>query len=49
MIIMGGERIPGDLQALKAEDVEFIVAPYEADAQMAYLALNGMVHAVSFI
>ena len=36
-----------DLQALKAESVEFIVAPYEADAQMAYLALNGMVHAVS--
>ena len=27
--------------------MEFIVAPYEADAQMAYLALNGMVHAVS--
>jgi len=35
------------LQALKAESVEFIVAPYEADAQMAYLALNDMVHAVS--
>ena len=26
--------------------MEFIVAPYEADAQMAYLALNGRVHAV---
>lgn len=35
------------LQALKAASVDFIVAPYEADAQMAYLALNGMVHAVS--
>jgi exonuclease-1 len=35
------------VQALKAAAVEFIVAPYEADAQMAYLALNGMVHAVS--
>jgi hypothetical protein len=33
-------------QALKAAGVEFIVAPYEADAQMAYLALNGLVHAV---
>ena len=33
-------------QALKAAGVEFIVAPYEADAQMAYLALNGFVHAV---
>ena len=35
-----------NLQALKAANVEFIVAPYEADAQMAYLALNGLVHAV---
>ena len=35
------------MQALKVESVDFIVAPYEADAQMAYLALNGMVHAVS--
>lgn len=34
------------LQALKAAGVEFIVAPFEADAQMAYLAINGMVHAV---
>jgi hypothetical protein len=39
--------LPGALdQALKAEGVEFIVAPYEADAQMAYLALNNLVHAV---
>lgn len=34
------------LQALKGCGVEFIVAPYEADAQMAYLALNGLVAAV---
>ena len=34
------------MQALKAAKVEYIVAPYEADAQMAYLALTGMVHAV---
>ncbi len=34
------------LQALKRCGVEFIVAPYEADAQMAYLALNGLVAAV---
>ena len=34
------------MQALKAAGVEFIVAPFEADAQMAYLAINGMVHAV---
>lgn len=33
-------------QALKAAKVEFIVAPFEADAQMAYLAINGVVHAV---
>ena len=37
------------LQALKAEGVDFIVAPYEADAQMAYLALNAMVDAVSHL
>lgn len=24
-------------QTLKAEDIEFVVAPYEADAQLAYL------------
>ena len=34
------------VQALVEEGVEFIVAPYEADAQMAYLAINGDVHAV---
>ena len=26
--------------------VEYIVAPYEADAQLAFLALNGLVSAV---
>ena len=26
--------------------MEFLVAPYEADAQMAFLALQGLVHAV---
>ena len=36
----------GAMQALKAAGVDFIVAPYEADAQMAYLALSGKVHAV---
>lgn len=33
-------------KALKAAGVEFIVAPFEADAQMAYLAVNGLVHSV---
>lgn len=31
---------------LLKESVEFVVAPYEADAQMAYLAITGQVHAV---
>lgn len=31
---------------LKAEEIEYIVAPYEADAQLAYLALNNIVDAV---
>ena len=34
------------LQALQAANVEYIVAPYEADAQMAYLAIKGKVDAV---
>ena len=34
------------MQALKAANVEFIVAPFEADAQMAYLAVNDIVHSV---
>ncbi|KAL0050067.1 hypothetical protein WJX82_003781 [Trebouxia sp. C0006] len=33
-------------KALRAAGVEFIVAPFEADAQMAYLAVNGLVHSV---
>ena len=33
-------------QALKERGVEFVVAPYEADAQLAYLARSGAVHAV---
>lgn len=31
------------LQVLRQENVEYVVAPYEADAQMAFLALNGHV------
>ncbi|GAX72975.1 hypothetical protein CEUSTIGMA_g428.t1 [Chlamydomonas eustigma] len=34
------------IEALRERNISFIVAPYEADAQMAYLALNGFVHAV---
>ncbi|KAG1668814.1 hypothetical protein FOA52_004908 [Chlamydomonas sp. UWO 241] len=34
------------MEALKEAGVDFVVAPYEADAQMAYLALQGDVHAV---
>jgi hypothetical protein len=34
------------LQALKRRNIRFIVAPYEADAQMAYLALNGLADVV---
>eukprot|EP00877_Chromochloris_zofingiensis_P012929 jgi/Chrzof1/7890/Cz02g40050.t1 len=34
------------IEALKERSVDFIVAPYEADAQMAYLARRGDVHAV---
>lgn len=34
------------LQALKQAGVPFIVAPYEADAQMAYMARNGIVDLV---
>jgi exonuclease-1 len=33
-------------QALKERGVQFVVAPYEADAQMAYLAIRGDVWAV---
>lgn len=34
------------LQALQERGIAFIVAPFEADAQCAYLALTGAVHAV---
>merc|ERR1711985_199876 len=35
------------LEAVKAHGgVDFVVAPYEADAQLAFLALSGRVHAV---
>eukprot|EP00898_Chlorokybus_atmophyticus_P007678 jgi/Chlat1/7911/Chrsp68S09180 len=34
------------ITVLQEHNVEFIVAPYEADAQMAYLAYSGYVHAV---
>lgn len=34
------------IQCLKQENVDYIVAPYEADAQMAFLSINGLVHAV---
>jgi hypothetical protein len=34
------------IQVLKQEDVDYIVAPYEADAQMAFLSMNGFVDAV---
>ena len=34
------------LQVLRARGIEYIVAPYEADAQMALLAAEGLVHAV---
>ena len=31
---------------LRDEKIDFTVAPYEADAQLAYLARNGIVDAV---
>lgn len=34
------------IEALKEEKIEFIVAPYEADAQLAYLDRIGMISAV---
>jgi exonuclease-1 len=33
-------------QVLQAQNIEYIVAPYEADAQLAYLARNGHVDVV---
>lgn len=34
------------IQELKRENVEYIVAPYEADAQLAYLNRTGVISAV---
>lgn len=34
------------LQVLKRENVDYIVAPYEADSQMAFLSVNNIVDAV---
>jgi XPG I-region len=34
------------MQVLKKEKVDYIVAPYEADAQMAFLSINKLVDAV---
>ncbi len=36
----------GLAQELKARNIKFVIAPYEADAQCAYLAINGFVDAV---
>lgn len=40
------ETAHGLIMALKSVRIQFIVAPYEADAQLAYLALHGLVDAV---
>lgn len=34
------------MQALKRRSIQFVVAPFEADAQMAYLVLNGLADVV---
>ncbi|CAI5483774.1 unnamed protein product [Closterium sp. Yama58-4] len=34
------------IKVLRQEHVEYVVAPYEADAQMAFLCSSGLVHAV---
>lgn len=38
--------VVGLKQVLRQENVEYVVAPYEADAQMAFLARNGHVDLV---
>ena len=43
---ISSEMVKQVIVALEEDGVEFLVAPYEADAQMAYLALSGDVHAV---
>lgn len=40
------EVAKGLIVALQAAGVEYVVAPYEADAQMAYMARRHLVHAV---
>lgn len=34
------------IQALKAENVDYVVAPYEADAQMAFMEREGLVNGI---
>lgn len=34
------------MKVLRQMNIEYIVAPYEADAQLAFLAVNHFVHAV---
>src|SRR5690606_31298640 len=34
------------IQALKAENIRYLVAPYEADAQLCFLSINELVDAV---
>lgn len=34
------------IQALKAAQIEYVVAPYEADAQLAYLEMKGIVDGI---
>lgn len=34
------------IEALKATGVDFVVAPYEADAQLAYLEKHGIVDGI---
>ncbi len=35
-----------EAQALRAENVEYIVAPYEADAQLCFLEREGLVDGI---
>lgn len=46
MLGRGSELFWHTLQELKVQGTSFIVAPYEADAQMAYLAKRGDVQLV---
>lgn len=46
---LAASAIPTELtpaQSLKAEDIDYVVAPYEADAQLAFLARKGLVDAI---